>query len=56
VQDSTAGQQLRTQAAVEYLSLHKVWVDGGCRNHFVEHTAPLGVGLKGEATLNWRAT
>jgi transposase len=46
VQDSTAGQQLLTQAAVEHPNLRKVWVDGGYRKHFVEHAATLGIDLE----------
>lgn len=46
VQDSTAGQQFLTQAAVEHPSLRKVWVDGGYRKQFVEHAATLGIDLE----------
>lgn len=38
VQDSTAGRTLLAQAAADHPGLRKVWVDGGYRKHFIEHT------------------
>ncbi|SCE20105.1 Transposase DDE domain-containing protein [Streptomyces sp. Termitarium-T10T-6] len=46
VQDSTARQTLLDQAAADHPDLQKVWVDGGYRNHFVEHAATLGIDLE----------
>lgn len=38
VQDSTVGRTLLAQAAADHPGLRKVWVDGGYRKHFIEHT------------------
>ncbi|KUN92520.1 IS5 family transposase [Streptomyces caeruleatus] len=46
VQDSTAARTLLEQAAIDHPTLRKVWVDGGCRKHFVEHAAALGIDLE----------
>lgn len=46
VQDSTAGRPLLEQAVTDHPTLRKVWVDGGCRKHFVEHAATLGIDLE----------
>lgn len=40
VQDSTVGRTLLAQAAADHPGLRKVWVDGGYRKHFIEHTPP----------------
>ena len=46
VQDSTAGRPLLEQAATDHPTLRKVWVDGGYRQHFVEHAATLSIDLE----------
>lgn len=46
VQDSTAGQTLLDQAAADHPGLRKVWVDGGYRQHLVEHAATLGIDME----------
>lgn len=40
VQDSIAGQTLIEKVAVEHPSVRKTWVDGGYRQHLVEHAYP----------------
>lgn len=39
VQDSVAGTRLIDQVAAEHPTVRKVWVDGGYRQHLVEHAA-----------------
>lgn len=46
VQDSTAGRTLLDQAAADHPGLRKVWVDGGYRQHLVEHAAALGIDME----------
>ncbi|MET9652139.1 IS5 family transposase [Streptomyces sp. NPDC006460] len=46
VQDSTAGRTLLDQAATDHPGLRKVWVDGGYRQHLVEHAATLGIDME----------
>ncbi|MFF0095310.1 IS5 family transposase [Streptomyces canus] len=46
VQDSVAGTQLIDHVATTHASICKVWVDGGCRRHFVEHAATLGIDME----------
>ncbi|MEU8789767.1 IS5 family transposase [Streptomyces sp. NPDC048643] len=46
VQDSTAGETLLDQAAASHPGLRKVWVDGGYRQHLVEHAATLGIDME----------
>lgn len=46
VQDSVAGTQLLSQVAAKQPDLRKVWVDGGYRQHFVEHAATLGIDME----------
>ncbi|WP_328663222.1 IS5 family transposase [Streptomyces sp. NBC_00328] len=46
VQDSTAGKTLLDQAAASHPGLRKVWVDGGYRQHLVEHAATLGIDME----------
>ncbi|WP_120728182.1 IS5 family transposase [Streptomyces hundungensis] len=46
VQDSVAGTQLLDQVSAEHSSIRKVWVDGGYRQHFVEHAATLGIDME----------
>ncbi|MFG2386731.1 transposase [Streptomyces avermitilis] len=43
VQDSVAGTSLLDQVAAEHPGIRKVWVDGGHRQHLVEHAATLGI-------------
>ncbi|WP_405598196.1 MULTISPECIES: IS5 family transposase [unclassified Streptomyces] len=45
VQDSIAGQTLIEKVAVEHPSVRKTWVDGGYRQHLVEHAATLGIDM-----------
>ncbi|GAA1344807.1 hypothetical protein GCM10009647_089240 [Streptomyces sanglieri] len=40
------GTQLLSQAAANHPGLRKVWVDGGYRQHFVEHAATLGIDME----------
>jgi hypothetical protein len=42
VQDSVAGTHLITPVAAEHPSIRKAWMDGGYRQHLVEHAARLG--------------
>ncbi|GAB7102116.1 hypothetical protein JCM4814A_04300 [Streptomyces phaeofaciens JCM 4814] len=46
VQDSVAGTQLLDQVAAEHPRIRKVWVDGGYRQHLVEHAATLGIDMQ----------
>jgi transposase len=46
VQDSVAGTRLLDQVAAEHPGIHKVWVDGGYRQHLVEHAATLGIDME----------
>jgi transposase len=46
VQDSVAGTRLLDQAAVGHPGIRKVWVDGGYRQHLVEHAARLGIDME----------
>ncbi|MFH8410142.1 IS5 family transposase [Streptomyces sp. NPDC018019] len=49
VQDPAAGTQLLDQVAAAHPCLRKVWVDGGCRRHLVEHAASLGIDMENVA-------
>ncbi|MDH6555095.1 pentose-5-phosphate-3-epimerase [Streptomyces sp. SAI-041] len=46
VQDSVAGTRLLDQVAADHPGIRKVWVDGGCRQHLVEHAATLGIDME----------
>lgn len=46
VQDSVAGTHLLDQVAADHPTIRKVWVDGGYRQHFVEHAATLGIDME----------
>lgn len=46
VQDSVAGTRLLDQVATEHPGIRKVWVDGGYRQHLVEHAATLGIDME----------
>jgi transposase len=46
VQDSTAGTDLIDQVAAAHPTIRKVWVDGGYRQHLVEHAARLGIDME----------
>ncbi|MEU1629362.1 IS5 family transposase [Streptomyces sp. NPDC020096] len=46
VQDSVAGTRLLDQVAAAHPTIRKVWVDGGYRQHLVEHAATLGIDLE----------
>lgn len=46
VQDSVAGTRLLDQVATEHPGIRKVWVDGGYRQHLVEHAATLGIDMQ----------
>ena len=46
VQDSVAGTQLLDQVAAGHPGIRKVWVDGGYRQHLVEHAATLGIDME----------
>ncbi|MFE2584895.1 IS5 family transposase [Streptomyces sp. NPDC059378] len=46
VQDSVAGTQLLDRVAAGHPGIRKVWVDGGYRQHFVEHAATLGIDME----------
>jgi transposase len=46
VQDSVAGTHLVDQVAAAHPSVRKVWVDGGYRQHLVEHAARLGIDME----------
>jgi hypothetical protein len=54
VQGSVAGRSLVEQVAAEYPSVRKTWVDGGYRQHLVEHAATLGI-ERGTASQSGRA-
>ncbi|WP_392900951.1 IS5 family transposase [Streptomyces sp. LN699] len=45
VQDSIAGRTLIGRVAVEHPTVRKTWVDGGYRQHLVEHAAALGIDM-----------
>ncbi|MFD6826709.1 IS5 family transposase [Streptomyces sp. NPDC060085] len=45
VQDSIAGQTLIHRVAAEHPTVRKTWVDGGYRQHLVEHAATLGIDM-----------
>ncbi|WP_405475110.1 IS5 family transposase [Streptomyces sp. NBC_00009] len=45
VQDSIAGQTLIERVATEHPAVRKTWVDGGYRQHLVEHAATLGIDM-----------
>ncbi|MEU1668438.1 transposase [Streptomyces sparsogenes] len=46
VQDFVAGTHLVDQVATAHTSVRKVWVDGGYRQHLVEHAARLGIDME----------
>ncbi|MFF8430641.1 IS5 family transposase [Streptomyces sp. NPDC016566] len=46
VQDSVAGTRLLDQVAANHPGIRKVWVDGGYRQHLVEHAATLGIDME----------
>jgi transposase len=46
VQDSIAATQLLDQVAAEHPRIRKAWVDGGYRQHLVEHAATLGIDME----------
>ncbi|GHG32922.1 hypothetical protein Shyd_79670 [Streptomyces hydrogenans] len=46
VQDSVAGTTLLDQVAADHPRVRKVWVDGGYRQHLVEHAATLGINME----------
>ncbi|OEJ36182.1 transposase [Streptomyces agglomeratus] len=46
VQDSVAGTQLLDRVAADHPGIRKVWVDGGYRQHLVEHAAALGIDME----------
>ena len=46
VQDSVAGARLLDQVAADHPGIRKVWVDGGYRQHLVEHAATLGIDME----------
>ncbi|WP_405540370.1 IS5 family transposase [Streptomyces sp. NBC_00075] len=46
VQDSIAGTQLIEHVAAAHPRIRKVWVDGGYRQHLVEHAAALGIDVE----------
>jgi transposase len=46
VQDSVAGTQLLDRVAAGHPGIRKVWVDGGYRQHLVEHAAALGIDME----------
>lgn len=45
VQDSTADRTLIERIATEHPTIRKTWVDGGYRQHLVEHAATLGIDM-----------
>ncbi|MEU7731300.1 IS5 family transposase [Streptomyces sp. NPDC040724] len=45
VQDSIAGQTLIEKVAADHPTVRKTWVDGGYRQHLVEHAATLGIDM-----------
>ncbi|CAL9425276.1 IS5 family transposase [Streptomyces sp. enrichment culture] len=46
VQDSDAGRDLVEHIAAEHPTVRKTWVDGGYRQHLVEHAATLGIDME----------
>ncbi|APY90672.1 transposase [Streptomyces alfalfae] len=46
VQDSIAGTRLLDQVAADHPGIRKVWVDGGYRQHLVEHAAALRIDME----------
>ncbi|MEW2581648.1 IS5 family transposase [Streptomyces syringium] len=46
VQDSIAGPRLLDQVAANHPGIRKVWVNGGYRQHLVEHAASLGIDME----------
>ncbi|MCX5613614.1 transposase [Streptomyces sp. NBC_00047] len=46
MQDSVAGTRLLDQVAADHPGMRKVWVDGGYRQHLVEHAATLGIDME----------
>lgn len=46
VQDSVAGTQMIDQVAADHPGVHKVRVDGGCRQHLIGYAAALGIHLE----------
>ncbi len=46
VQDSVAGTRLIDRVAADHPGVRKVWVDGGYRQHLVEHAATLGIDME----------
>ncbi|MDX3512945.1 transposase [Streptomyces caniscabiei] len=46
VQDSAVGARLLDQVAADHPGIRKVWVDGGYRQHLVEHAATLGIDME----------
>ncbi len=46
VQNSTAGTALLDQVAAGHRRIRTVWVDGGYRQHLVEHAATLGIAME----------
>lgn len=46
VQDSVAGTDLIDQVAAAHPTIRKVWMDGGYRQHLVEHAAALGIDME----------
>ncbi|WEH43083.1 IS5 family transposase [Streptomyces sp. AM 2-1-1] len=45
VQDSAAGRTLIERVTTEHPTVRKAWVDGGYRQHLVEHAATLGIDM-----------
>lgn len=46
VQDSAAGARLLDRVVADHPGIRKVWVDGGYRQHLVEHAATLGIDME----------
>ncbi|GHD75423.1 hypothetical protein GCM10010336_51190 [Streptomyces goshikiensis] len=46
LQDSAADTRLIDRVAAEHPPIRKVWVDGGYRQHLVEHAATLGIDME----------
>ncbi|MDG9722067.1 IS5 family transposase [Streptomyces sp. DH41] len=46
VQDSIAGTRLLDRVAADHPGIRKVWVDGGYRQHLVEHAAALRIDME----------
>jgi hypothetical protein len=51
VQDSVAGQTLVERVVAEHPTVRKTWVDGGYRQHLVEHAATLRVVICGGGVI-----